>query len=358
MRGIAFLLLLALVGLGLWLLLAERGADVVLYCGVDQDQSRPMVTSYEEGSGDRVDYVGETEAMRSVGLPQRLLLEKDRPHADVYWSNEIMHMVHLAHVGVIDTLPVGMAETFPEAWRDPKGRFIQFGARARVLMINTELLPDPKDHPTSIRDLLNPKYAEMGLVTCMARPTTGTSYTHAVALLTNDEDGTRAFYKDIMAHAEKGHLKLVESNGQVMRMVRESGPDRPTKVAFGLTDTDDAWIALSELGAKARIVYPDQSGDGFGTVLIPNTAGLVKGSANREAGEKLLRWLASEDVEAQLAASRSAQIPVRPGVPVPEDGHVKRPSVEFRAARIDWYAVGANVDRWRDELNRTFRPAN
>ncbi len=357
MRGLIVLLLLALVGCGLWLLLAEDGSDVVLYCGVDQDQSRPMVMSYEKATGTSVDYVGETEAMRSVGLPQKLLLEKDRPHADVYWSNEIMHMVHLADVGVIDALPDGLASQFPEAWRDPKGRFIQFGARARVLMINTELLPDPKDHPTSIRDLLNPKYAEMGLVTCMARPTTGTSYTHAVALLTNDEQGTRAFYKDIMAHASKGHLKLVESNGQVMRMVRESGPDSQTKVAFGLTDTDDAWIALSELGAKAVIVYPDQADEEFGAVLIPNTAGLIRGSANRATGEKLLRWLASEDVEAQLAASRSAQIPVRPGVSVPKDGHVKRPGIDFRAARIDWYAVGANVDRWRDELTRTFRPA-
>ena len=67
-----------------------------------------------------------------------------------------------------------------------------FGARARVFLVNTELLPNREDYPSSLEDLLDPKYKAMGLVTCMARPLTGTTYTHAVALLTRGRGGGQA----------------------------------------------------------------------------------------------------------------------------------------------------------------------
>lgn len=342
--------LLLLAAVFAWFLAGHAPHDVVLYCGVDQDQSRAMVEVFEKEHGLTVDFHGENEAYRSIGLPNRLTLEKDDPKADVYWSNEIMHMIHLADVGIIDELPKGLAETFPEAWRDPRGRFIQFGARARVLLVNTELLPDPKDHPRSVRDLLNPKYADRGLATSMARPLTGTTYTHAVAELTRDEAGAKAFFEAIVRAGEAGHVKLVKSNGQVMRTVS----DAENKVAFGLTDTDDAWIAIQR-GAPVVVVYPDQGEGDRGTMLIPNTAGLVRGRRHGEAAETLLRWLASPETEAALAAGPSAQIPVRPGVSVPDDGHVKLPGKDFRAAHVDWYATGANIDRWRDYLTKRFR---
>ena len=340
------LALLVIGGLLAWLLRGGDDFDVVLYCGVDQDQSRPLVAE----SGMRVDFHGETEAFRSIGLPQRLEAERDDPKADVYWSNEIMHMIHLADLGIIDKLPTGLAEQFPAAWRDPKGRFIQFGARARILLVNTKLLPNPEDHPKSVADLLDPKYAERGLTTAMARPLTGTTYTHAVAAMTNDLEGAKTFFEATAQAERDGKMKIVKSNGQVMRLVSDEG----TKVAFGLTDTDDAWIAIQK-GAPVVIVYPDQGDGQPGTMLIPNTAGLVTGRPHPEAAEKLLRWLASKETEAKLAAGPSAQIPVRPDVPVPADGHVKIPGKDFRAMAVDWYAVGANIDRWKDYLSKVFR---
>jgi iron(III) transport system substrate-binding protein len=347
-------LLLGILGACALLALAGCGGDddapqVVLYCGVDQDQSQGMAELFEQSSGIDVAYHGETEAMRSVGLPQRLVFEKDRPHADVYWSNEIMHMVHLGRIGVIDTLPRGVAELFPEEFRDPKGRWVAFGARARVFLVNTELLPKEEDHPTSLEDLLNPKYAEMGLVTSMAEPLTGTTYTHAVAMLTEEEEGTKAFLQAVAKAREDGRMKVVSSNGRVMRAVSDS----KEKVAFGLTDTDDAWIAIQN-GAPVKIVYPDQHRRG--SFVIPNTVALVKGRPHPEQAETLLRWLTSEATEEALAKSRSAQMPLRAGVPIPDDGHVKRPGVDFKVAPVDWEAVGANVDRWRDWLTTLFKP--
>ncbi|MGE0190788.1 MAG: extracellular solute-binding protein [Planctomycetota bacterium] len=349
MRAIPLVLGILIVAAVVWLAVSMRGGpepDVVLYCGVDPDQSQRLVDDFREASGLVVDYHGETEAFRSIGLPQRIEAERDRPRGDVWWSNEIMHMVDLASKGLIDKLPEGMAGKFPQAWRDPGGRYIQFGARARVLLVNTVLVPDPADHPKSVRDLLDPKWAQRDLLTTMAVPLTGTTYTHAVAWLTRDETDGWAFFEAVRKAADAGHMKLVKSNGQVMSAVA----DTSRRVAFGLTDTDDAWIAINELKAPVTIIYPDQGPDEPGALLIPNTAGLITGRPHPEAAVKLLEWLASPELEQALAFSRSAQIPVRPGVGVPPDGHVKRPGLEFRAEEVDWTKVGANRDRWRDRL--------
>jgi iron(III) transport system substrate-binding protein len=333
----------------------DDGPSVTLYCGVDQDQSRSIALQFTQLTGSAVDYHGETEAMRSVGLPKRLMGERGRPRADVYWSNEIMHMVHLCKSGVMAPLPKGLAEAFPEAWRDPGGRYIAFGARARVFLVNKELLPDPKDWPSKVEDLLDPKYAALGFATSMAEPLTGTTYTHAVALLTRDEAGAKGFFERVAAAREKGAMKVVSSNGRVMRAVSDS----TEKVCFGLTDTDDSFIAITEKNPNLVVIYPDDGEAGVGTLLIPNTAALVKGGPHPAEGERLLRWLVSASVEETLAASRSAQIPLREGVPTPDEKRMRwRPGKDFRSMAVDWQAVGTNADRWRDWLTRIFKPVN
>ncbi len=338
-----------LVACLVWFFWPESEPDLVLYCGVDQDQSRLTIKYFENESGLKVDFHGESEAFRSIGLPQKLLRERDNPRADVYWSNEIMHMAHLADLGLFATLPADVVEAFPEQWRDPDAQFIQFGARARVLLVNTELLT-PEQYPTSVQDLYDPKWKAMGLHTCMAAPLTGTTYTHAVALLTEDEAAGKAFFDRCAEAMNSGLMKVVASNGRVMRAVS----DAEQKVAFGLTDTDDAWIAIKR-GDPVVVVYPDQAPEQPGTVIIPNTAAILKGAKRASAADRFMRWLASEPVETMLAESASAQMPVRATVEY-DAPHVKRPGQDFRVKPVDWRAVGKNVDRWRDHLNRQFRP--
>ena len=355
--GGALLVLLgaaAVAGIAIWILAGEEDpADIILYCGVDQDQSQGLVTGFEEKLGMTVEFHGESEAARSVGLPKRLRAEKENPRAAVYWSNEIMHMSSLVEEGLIAPLPEGVAERFPEEFRDPRGRYIQFGARARVLLVNTELLPDPATHPTSIHDLYDAKYKDMGFRTCMAAPLTGTTLTHAVCLLSHHEDWAQTFYERCARAAEDGILKVVASNGRAMKAVSDSSE----KIAFCLTDTDDAHIAIAEKGAPVIVIYPDQGEGQMGTVVLPNTAGLVAGGPSPDKAAKFLELLAQPGTEQQLAHWRSAQIPVRPDiVDIPE--HVKRPGVDFRAANFDWYRAAADKDRWLEWLIPLYRPAN
>jgi iron(III) transport system substrate-binding protein len=348
---VTMVLVVVVAGLGVWLFLPGTAADVALYCSVDQDHSQTQVDLFEQESGLSVDFQGDLEADKSVGLAIRLSRERENPRADVFWANEPMNTAWLAGAGVLDVLPDDVWAKFPERWRDPDKRFVMFGLRARVLLVNTKLLPNAKDRPRAVADLVDPKYGAMGLKTAMAAPLTGTTYTHAVALLTRDDAAAKAFLESVVAAANEGRLTITAGNGPAMRLAS----DAANKVAFCLTDTDDAWAA-KQSGAPVEIVYPDQEEGAVGTVVIPNTLSLVKGAPHPEAALRLLRWLADPRLEARLAAGPSAQMPVRTDVPLPTDGHVKRPRTDFRVMTVDWREVGRNRDRWADVLDHLFRP--
>jgi iron(III) transport system substrate-binding protein len=320
---------------------------VVLYCSVDQDQFLPLKEAFEKETGIEILYQPEMEAARSVGITRKVLDEKDHPVADVFWGNEIMHTVVLGDLGVFAPLPKGAADDFPAAWRDPKGIHVAFAARGRILLVNTALLPDPATWPTSLDDFLDPKWGGEGRRAAIAKPLVGTTRTHAVAMLVADEARARAFWTGVAARAEKGEVKTVPGNGAVMRMVS----DAKNGVAWGLTDTDDARAAILR-GDPVAVVYPDQAEGKPGTVVIPNTVARVKGGPHPAAAERLLRWIVSRETERRLAASPIASIPVRDEVEAPP--HVKRPGKDFRAATVDWRAVGTNGDRFGKYLETTF----
>ena len=358
---------LALVAVGalafvLWPFLApapkgsiEGDTEVNLYCSVDLNQSLPIAHEFERAKGVTVSTQGETEASRSVGIKQRLAAEKDHPVADVLWANEILNTVFLRNQGVFAPLPKDVLEAFPARWRDPKGTYVAFAGRARILLVNKRLLPDPKDWPTSYQDLVDPRWGGDGRRVCVAAPLNGTTYTHAAAMLTLDEAGGRAFWTAVAGRMAKGEVKVVPGNGAVKQQVS----DAANGVAWGLTDTDDAREAI-DAGAPVEIVYPDQAEGRPGTFVIPNTVALVRGGPHPKAAQALVRWLTSKETEGRLASGPIANIPVREGVAAPPYvkravfGPVADAAKEFRAQEVDWDRVGAVEDRGHAFFEKLF----
>ena len=70
-------------------------------------------------------------------------------------------------------------------------------------------------------------------------------------------------------------------------------------------------------GKPIAIIFPDrdsQPPSRMGTLFIPNTVALIKGSPNQAGGKKLIDFLLSTDIEARLATGNSHQIPLNPAV--------------------------------------------
>jgi len=303
------------------------------YVSLDREHSSKILARFERETGIRVDAQYDTEATKTIGMVRRLITEKSKPQCDVYWNNELATMVKLKESGVLQAYRSPMATDIPAAFKDADGFWTAFAARARVLIVNTDLV-GPDEMPTSMWDLCDAKWK--GKI-CMARPETGTTAAHASALYTLDEAKADEYFDKLIAN----DCVWLTGNAHCMREVAAG------RFAFGWTDTDDFNVALIQRKPVA-MVYPDAAADAIGVMFIPNSLGLIKGAPHAEAGKKLIDWLLRAETEAMLAKAATAQIPVRPGVPVPDN--VQRFDQIGKAMPLDWSRVGKEYDKWVDHV--------
>jgi iron(III) transport system substrate-binding protein len=301
----------------------------VIYVALDEQFSRPLLDRYAKELKLDLTQRHDTEAAKTVGLVSALIEEKDNPRASVFWCNELAQVVRLAQLGILAPYEAPAAKDVPAQWRDPQQRWTGFAARARVLIINTELLPDRKDWPKSYLDLVDPKWKGKCAV---ARPLTGTTLTHFTALrLVLGEEKFGSFLDGMFAN----DVKFLQSNGATMRAVRDG------QVPWALTDTDDYHVALQK-GHPVACVFPDQHEGGIGTMLIPNAVALIKNGPDQNGAKQLIDRIVSRETEALLAAADGAQIPLREGVPGPKDPAIL-PIGKFRALVWDPVKTAENL---------------
>ena len=275
---------------------------VVAYVALDEMYSQPILDAFEQASGLEVKAAYDTEAAKTTGLVNRLIAERDRPRADVFWNNETAHSIVLQNRGVLVAYRSPAAEAIPKAFKNPDGYWTGFAARARVIIYNTNLVTDP---PMSILDLVKPKWNGKAAI---ANPLFGTSATHAAALCAAwGDERAKDFYRKVRAN----DIAVLAGNATVRDMVARG------EYAWGLTDTDDAHGGVED-GYPVKWLMPDQDEGGLGTLVIPNTVALIKGGPNPAGGKALIDFLLSADVERRLAAMRSIQIPLNPAVKAPD----------------------------------------
>lgn len=276
-------------------------AEVVVYTALDRQFSEPILDDFTARTGIRVKAVYDTESTKTVGLANKIRAETNRPRCDVFWNNEILNTLRLKSEGLLQACRPPQAENYPPQFRDPQGFWHGFAARARVIIVNTERV-GPDELPSSISDLANARWRGQ---TGIAKPLFGTTASH-VACLYAQLGPERA--RALLASFKANDVRVVAGNKTCAEMVAAG------RLAFGLTDTDDAVIE-QEAGKPVAIVFPDAGAGEMGTLLLPNTLALVKGGPNPQAARKLIDYLLSAEVEARLAQGPSAQIPLHRKAP-------------------------------------------
>ncbi len=310
-----------------------RQEGVTVYCAVDDVHAIPVLDAFEAETGIHVHREFDTEANKTVGLVQRLREERARPRADVFWNNEILHTIRLAKEGVLEPYDSPSAADIPAYFRDPERRWTGIAARARILIVNTELVPEDR-RPKSMKDLVDPEWRTR---TSFVRPLTGTTLTHACALYSVlGAEGARTWFRGLF---DNGAI-FPGGNARLAEMVARG------QSAFGFTDTDDYEKVRAEGRPVAR-VFPDQGEGEPGTLLIPNTVALVHGGPRPDLGKRLVDFLLTERVEELLAHGDGAQIPVRASVRRP--ANVVGPP-DYRVMQVDWSDVVLHFDERLKEL--------
>jgi len=284
-RAISLIIILILLSLSVGC--DDNKETVVIYTSVDRVYSEIIFKDFEKETGIRVLPVYDVEANKSVGLAKRLLLEKNKPHCDVFWNGEITNTIRLKNENILQPYQSIYKTTVNNNYIDKDNMWIAFGGRTRVFLINKDLLPK-SEYPTSFIDIYqnNDNFTKG-----MANPVFGTSNTYAIGLYTllGEEKG-HGIFLDIA----NNNVKIVAGNSVVRDLVISG------QITYGITDTDDAIIALNK-SDNIDIVFMDQQENGIGTLVIPNSIALIKEGQNSKNGKAFIDYiLKSETIQKMI----------------------------------------------------------
>lgn len=344
MRLRALIVLLPVVALGLVAGCPASKPRVVLYCAQDREFAEGLLADFTKAHGVEVATRFDTEADKSVSLYNALVQEKDRPRADVFWNNEILSTLRLQRLGMLEPYDSPAAKPFPDFAKAPDHTWHAFAARARVLLVNTKLIPEA-ERPKSLLELTDAKWK--GKV-AMAKPLFGTTATQAACLFeVLGSEKAKAYYLGLRDNG----IQIVPGNKQSAEGVGDG------RFAVGMTDTDDAMGEI-KAGKPVVMIFPDRDGNAdnprMGTLFIPNSVGIIKGGPNPQAARKLVDFLLSVEVEKRMAEGGGYQIPLNPEVTADLPKEVERPKGSGGTVKPMAADFGKAADGW-DEVQTFLR---
>jgi iron(III) transport system substrate-binding protein len=279
-------------------------SEVVVYAAQDQVYAEPIFQQFTKQTGIAVRPVYDNEAVKTVGMANRLLAEKDHPQCDVFWGNEELRARQLAARGV---------------FRETNG-LVTFGCRTRRLVVNTNKL-SPADAPRSLLELTNAQWR--GKI-ALAYPLFGTTATHFQALRQHwGEERWLAWCRALQAN----HPFLVDGNSAVVQTVARSD------AVLGMTDSDD--IAADRADGQPVAAVPLSSE----TLAIPNAVCVVRGAPHPREAEELFRYLQRPEVLEQLVKAGALE--------------GAKPSAEG-GLRVDWDKLLKDLDAATEQTRGIF----
>jgi len=259
---------------------------VVVYTSQDEVYAEPILSNFTQRTGIKVKAVYDSEAVKTVGLVNRLMAEKNSPQCDVFWNNEELRTRQLAAEGVVGN------------------SFACFGYRTRRLVVNTNFVK-LADAPVSLVALTNKAY--FGKV-ALAYPLFGTTSTHFLALRQAwGQEQWLAWCRALQANKPF----VVDGNSVVVKQVGKG------EAWIGLTDSDDVLAGQEDKLPIGSILLKE---DGF---AIRNTVAVVSKAPHPSEAKQLLEYLTSDETLRVLKAAGAVE------------GSTPEPAMSF-GKPVDW----------------------
>jgi iron(III) transport system substrate-binding protein len=285
----------------------NESSIVVVYTSQDEVFAEPIFREFEAETGIQVQPVYDSEAVKTVGLVNRLLTEQSHPQCDVFWNNEEFRTRQLAARGV---------------FREANG-WTHLGYRTRRIVVNTNFLP-LANAPRTFSDITNTAWRGKA---ALAYPMFGTTATHFLAL--RQLWGDDAWQRWCRALTNNQPL-LVDGNSVVVKQVARG------EAWFGFTDSDDIAGAQREGSPVAALPVTDE------TLFVPNTAGVIRNCPHPEAAQRLFAFLSEPKVSQKLVELRALE------------GATLDPARVATGLKVDWDALLRDLDAATKETEHIF----
>ena len=330
MRGIAALaVLLAAVAAGCGGSDAASG-PITVYSGREEELVAPLFEQFTDETGIDV----EVRYGDSAELAATIAEEGDNSPADVFFAQDP------GSLGAVDPqlaqLPDDVLERVAERYRDADGRWVGTSGRTRVLVYNTDAVPED-DLPDSVLDLTKPEWkGRVGIA-----PTNGSfqAFVTAMRLSLGDdatrewlvgmkENGTKTYEKNtpIVEATAAGEIDVGLVNHYYLALVKEEQPSAP--IANHLFAAGDAGNLVSVAGA-----------------------GVLDGTDQRDDAEAFVEFLLSDDAQRfYVEEAEEAEYPLVDGVE-PSPGLV--PLDEIQGPDVELTSFGPELEATVEMLRET-----
>ena len=290
---------------------SKLNEQVVVYAAQDQVYAEPILREFEKETGIKVKAIYDSEAVKTVGLANRLLAEREHPQCDVFWGNEEMRTRQLAAQSV---------------FRETNG-WAAFGYRSRRIVINTNFVnqvgnPSLPTSPKSLLELTNETWRGK---LALAFPQFGTTATHFHAL--KQLWGEKEWLAWCRALAANKPF-VVDGNSVVVKFVARG------EAWIGLTDSDDIAAGQREGSPIAALPLASES------LLIPNTIAVTRSAPHPTNAQKLFEYLQRPEVVEKLVAAKAL-----------EDATYRTDTTTMKP---DWDSLHRDLETTTKHLNEIF----
>jgi len=307
---------------------AAAQGNLVVYCAVQEEWCRPMVSAFEKKTGIKV-----AMTRKSSGeIYAQVKAEAANPRADIWWGGTGDPHLQAAEEGLtVEYRSPMLKELHPWAVKQAEqAKYRTVGIYAGVLGFgyNTELLARKKlPEPKCWSDLLSDKYKDEVQV---ADPnSSGTAYTLLATLVQlNGED--KGF--DFMKRMHK-NINQYTKSGAAPAKAAASG-----ETLIGITFLHDL-VTMAVGGAPIKTVAPCE-----GTGYEVGSMSIIKGGKNQDQAKAWYDWALTPEAQAIGAEAKAFQMPSNKRAKIPPQA----PRLEqIKVIDYDFAKYGSSAERKR-----------
>ncbi|MGE0217524.1 iron ABC transporter substrate-binding protein [Mycolicibacterium sp.] len=292
---------------------SESTDKIVVYSGRSEELVAPLIEQFTADTGIAV----ETRYAGSGELAAQLVTEGDKSPADVFLSQDAGALGAVAKAGLLAPVDAETLAAVPEQFSAADGTWVGVSGRARVIVYNPTLVPNP---PDTIDGLLAPEWkGKIGFA-----PSNASWQSFVTGLrVVRGEDGAEQWLRGF-----KAQDPVAFENNVAVRDAVDSG-----QIPLGLVNHYYLYELIHSKGADAVVAENKfmAPGDPGGLVNVAGV-GVLKSAPNPEGAQRFAAYLVGESAQ-KYFAEETAEYPlvagVAPSAEMPPLSDLQPPAVDL-----------------------------